>query len=288
MILTETVNVLESMRFLVTARHTLADICRSTRMENRELAAEYFINEASDYEIMHTLVTGELPNEKYNQEAEVMMFGLLKQQLVESLDFIHESFVDKFIAEINSLYPYYSTAKPILEFQLFSEQDPRSSRFTGPGASVGSRSGGAYDPILGMPGTGKDAYPGGKKIGDYIHQLKKKLPSAKEIGSAINKFALSPAGKAVGGAALAALLIYGGTKVYKRFLSQAAKKCAGLSGADKTACMRKAKAEAIQKQIADIKSGSAVCAKSKNPEACKAGVNKKIAKLQAKVQQMAA
>lgn len=272
MILTETVNVLESMRFLVTARHTLADICRSTKMENKEQAAHYFINEASDYEVMHALVLGEMPKEKYNQENEVMLFGILKQQLVESLDFIHESFVTKFIAEVNSLYPAYSTAKPILEFQLMAEQDPTSGRFGGGG-----------------PEAGKGVLQGiGRRISTMISNFKMKYPDAKSMAQAFSKWATGPTGKAVGGAALAALLIYGGTKIYKRFLSQAARACKGKSGAEKSACMAKAKADALKKQIADIQSGSAVCAKSKNPEACRAGVNKKIEKLKAKAAKMAA
>lgn len=278
MILTETVNVLESMRFLVTARHTLADICRATKMENKKEAANYFINEASDYEIMHTLVMGELPEEKYNQESEIMMFGLLKQQLVENLDVIDEGFANKFIAEVNSLYPKYSTAKPVLEFQLMTEADSANLA-----KALSKRPPGDAAKIMAQEPAG----PMGSGM-SFMDKIRANLPSASTMAQKVSQFATSKGGQALGGAALAALLIYGGTKIYKRFFSQAAKACKGKSGGEKTACMKQAKANAIKKQISDIKSGAAVCAKSKNPEACKAGVAKKIAKLQAKMQKAAA
>ena len=77
-------------------------------------------------------------------------------------------------------------------------------------------------------------------------------------------------------------------KIYQRFYSQAAKACGGQSGQAKTMCMKKAKAAAIGKEIGALKSGSAKCGQSKNPEKCKAAIAKKVAGLQAKAQKAAA
>ena len=93
---------------------------------------------------------------------------------------------------------------------------------------------------------------------------------------------------ATGGAAAAALAIYAGAKIYKRFFSQAAKACAGQSGSAKSMCMNKYKKQAIMKQASAIQSASGTCAKSKNPGKCKAGVAAKVQALKAKAAKIAA
>ena len=110
----------------------------------------------------------------------------------------------------------------------------------------------------------------------------KAAAAGKAAGSAVGKFATTKAGMATGGAAAAALAIYAGYKIYKRFFSQAAKSCAGQSGAAKTACMNKFKKQAIMKQASAIQAASGTCAKSKDPAKCKAAVGKKVASLKAK------
>jgi hypothetical protein len=107
--------------------------------------------------------------------------------------------------------------------------------------------------------------------------------AGKSAAGTAAKFATSPAGMAVGGAAAAALAIYAGYKLYKRFFSQAAKACSNVSGAEKTACMAKFRKQAIIKQIAATQSGMAKCGKSKNPDSCKKAIAQKVASLKAKV-----
>lgn len=105
--------------------------------------------------------------------------------------------------------------------------------------------------------------------------------------AAAGKFATSKAGLATGGAAGAALAIYAGYKIYKRFLSQAAKSCAGQSGAAKTACMNKYKKTALMKQASAIQSASSKCAQSKDPAKCKAAIAAKISSIKAKAAKIA-
>ncbi|MGD2071935.1 MAG: hypothetical protein PVG65_00390 [Candidatus Thorarchaeota archaeon] len=101
--------------------------------------------------------------------------------------------------------------------------------------------------------------------------------------SAVTDFLKKPAGQAIGGAALAALALYASYKVYKRFLSKAARACRGLSGAEKTSCMKKYKVGAYNAQVKDLQAASKACAKSKNPAKCKASIAKKIYKIKKKV-----
>jgi len=100
------------------------------------------------------------------------------------------------------------------------------------------------------------------------------------------KFGVGSAGAGVGvlgAAALAALLAYAAVKTYRRYFSQAGKACRGTSGAEKTACLKKYRIGALKAQLADLKRGSAACAKSKDPAGCKKMMAVKMAKVQKKM-----
>lgn len=113
-----------------------------------------------------------------------------------------------------------------------------------------------------------------------MQQIKNKATSGLK---AVSAFATTPAGQAVGGAALAALALYASYKVYKRFLSKAAKACRGMGGAEKTACMRKFQISGYNAQIKDLQAASGACAKAKNPAKCKTAIAKKIYKVKKKM-----
>jgi len=114
-----------------------------------------------------------------------------------------------------------------------------------------------------------------------LSQLAAKLPSATSIAAKAKLFATSGVGMALGGTALAALLAYGASKIYKSYFSKAAKACSGQG--DKAGCMAKYKASAVKAQIADLSKSASACSKSKNPEKCKASIIAKINKLKSKI-----
>jgi len=93
------------------------------------------------------------------------------------------------------------------------------------------------------------------------------------------------AGAAAGVAALAvaAMLTYGAYKTYQRFMSKAAKACAGKGGAEKTACMKTFKQNAIKAQMSDLSKSMGGCKSAKNPAKCQAAIQKKIQKLKVKL-----
>ena len=117
----------------------------------------------------------------------------------------------------------------------------------------------------------------------FLMKLKASLNSAADSVSA---FAKTPAGLAVGGAALAALLGYAAAKTYKRFFSKAAGACRGMSGGAKTDCMNKFRGRALMAQAADLQRGMASCSKAKNPAACKSAVGGKIERLKARARKI--
>jgi len=90
----------------------------------------------------------------------------------------------------------------------------------------------------------------------------------------------------IGGLAAASLLIYSAYKVYQRYLSSAAKSCKGRSGADKTACMKKFKLNALMKQRTELQKAFSGCAKSKDPKKCSSSIGNKIKSLSGQIEKL--
>ena len=76
-----------------------------------------------------------------------------------------------------------------------------------------------------------------------------------------------------------------GAKVYKRYLSQAAKACSGKAGDAKTNCMQKFKLDAIKSKIQAMEAGKSHCKTTSNPEKCVSKLQQKIAQEKAKLGQ---
>jgi hypothetical protein len=154
----------------------------------------------------------------------------------------------------------------------------------GPLAGRPDISGGAGEAggwVTRLKGHAYDIKAGAEKA---LADVKAGVQSAADV---VSKFAKTPAGHAVGGAALAALLAYAAAKTYKRFFSKAAGACRGMSGGAKTDCMNKFRGRALMAQAADLQKGMASCAKAKNPTACKSAVGGKIERLKARAARLA-
>jgi len=89
--------------------------------------------------------------------------------------------------------------------------------------------------------------------------------------------------KAVGVTALVGLAAFLGYKAYQRYFSQAAKQCAGKSGAERSACITQAKKAAVRQQMAMLKRSMSGCKASVNPNKCRQDITQKLSKLQAKL-----
>jgi hypothetical protein len=107
----------------------------------------------------------------------------------------------------------------------------------------------------------------------------------KDIGKSLGTQAGISKGAAmgIGGAVAAALIITVAYKMYKRFLSKAARACKHKSGDEKTSCMNKYKKEALKQRIKALNQGMASCSKTKNTGKCKQKITGKIRKLQAQL-----
>lgn len=84
-------------------------------------------------------------------------------------------------------------------------------------------------------------------------------------------------------AAVVALATVAARKIYKNYLSNAAKACSKKSGIEKENCMQKFKKAAQKAKITELQKGLSKCPKSKDPTTCKSKLNINIAKEKAKM-----
>jgi len=312
MFVTENQNMTDSVLFLLSARTALANIVQESDMKEKDELTKFLFNEASDYEVMHLLITNEMPDEKYNEVAEQYLFSILKEQMLRNskvvTEAIGEDVFNNVLNEVDSLFPELSTTTPVLEFYahqyrdialgayIFESSNPelQEARHT----AVGWKATKTLPKALRRPTPGaqlsaieksRKLAPGTWSAGRKAKVAAGQLKAYADMGlDKLSAFAKTPAGQGVGGAALAALLIYAAAKIYKRFFSKAAKSCAKLPSKAKTACMKKYRKQAILKQAAALSSGASACSSTKSPEKCKAAVKRKVEKLKAKAQKAAA
>lgn len=64
--------------------------------------------------------------------------------------------------------------------------------------------------------------------------------------------------------------------VYKRYMSQAAKACRGLSFKQRTKCMLLYRIEALKQEISSLKNSSPKCEQARRVSLCKARIDKKV------------
>lgn len=264
MFLTENVNYQDSILFLLSARMALKEIVKLSSVEEKESLNEFIIKEASDYQVISLLVNGELPEEKYNIIEESVLYSKLKEQLILNYNSISEvvepKLINNIIFEVDSIYPNYSTSASIMEF--ISSVQEAGPKFRSPISTTMEQLEKAEAPSWWKHDINK-----GKDTTFVLKKWAKKNPDkTKKIGAGI----------------LAAIAIYAGYKIYKRFLSKAAKSCKDLSGAEKTTCINKFKKQALEGQEKELKKGLSACSKSSNPAKCKVIVNNRISKIKAK------
>ena len=87
----------------------------------------------------------------------------------------------------------------------------------------------------------------------------------------------------IGGIILAAIIATAAYKVYKGYLSKAAKACKEKKGEDKSKCMKDYKEKAIREEIKALQSLMKECSKSKDAPKCKKKIQNQIIKKKKKL-----
>jgi hypothetical protein len=73
---------------------------------------------------------------------------------------------------------------------------------------------------------------------------------------------------------------------YRRYLSNAGRKCAGIQGHARTICIKDERKKALQKSVSIARSKISLCKKSKDPEKCRQKIQNFIIKTEKKAQSM--
>jgi len=125
MTVTRSTNIADSLLFLLSARDAIRDTVEFSSIGNKEEVKNFITNEASDYQVMSLLINGELPKEKFNFIKEINLFSELKSSIIENhdlmVDLVGEKITENILFEVDSIYPEYSSARPIMEFLVASE-----------------------------------------------------------------------------------------------------------------------------------------------------------------------
>jgi len=241
-------NIKNSLLFLSIGRNTICEMS-----DNKEL--QYFIqNEASDYQIINILVNNKIPETKYNISEEYKVWNLF-QNIIQEI--IEDKELKKLFFEMGPICEYnLSSSKIISEFIL--EASPQQN--------YGQK---LYNSMKTAMSNSKSMLAKGTKA------------TVDAAASKASEGPLQTIAVGVAGGAAATIIAFAANKIYQNFLSKAAKVCKGKP--EKAACMRSYKNKALTMKIAKLRSGMSTCNKAKNADACKKSLQKKIGKLQSKV-----
>lgn len=115
---------LETVLFLKIARNNICESIKRSDIEEKEELVSYIQNEASDYEVMHVTVLGEMPEEKFDPVLEEEVWDLFRKEIVAEFNnlVIEEGYdpedINRMIFEMGPVSELgLSSAKPIMEFQ---------------------------------------------------------------------------------------------------------------------------------------------------------------------------
>jgi hypothetical protein len=243
-------NVIESLTFLAMARETLAETV------NEENSKSFLINEATDFEILHLLVSGKFPKARQSLKGEQTIMDSLKTYVLENKEtfetFIGPTAVSSFVSEVDIISPLkISSSLKFIKENLVKDKKSISE------ADIQN--------LTKLLKKGKDT-------------VSKKIESVKNLTKK-QKLTLG-----AGALAVAALAGYAAYKIYQNYFSKVARHCSG--SPDKVACVKKARVAALKAQATTLKSSIVACGKTSNPDKCRASVNKKISGVEEKISKL--
>jgi len=296
----------DTVVFVNIGREVICNVleAQETDLEKLKQMENYVVNEASNYQILSMLLEEDLPEEAENIEMETSLIEGLNE--ISGEDFIpliewneirlceqqlkgteggYDAIINNLVDKMRKNKDNPAVVKA-LQNRLRSIKTKKNILTRRIGAGKQTVTGVGTQSPAGVTAAVQKAKGGGAvgtagAMQTVKGKAKEVVAKGKEIAAKGTKFAKTPAGMAIGGAAAAALVIYAGYKIYKNYLSKAAKSCKGAP--DKSACMKQFKNKAVQAQISQLRSGAGKCAKSKDPAKCKAAIQAKISSLQGKM-----
>jgi len=354
--------ILDTYLFLDTARKTLAEFFNDLpTKEERFIFKKFIMSEATDFEVIHLLFEGKLPEKKndyimesfyldslrkigsifnfvplceFNLSSQpgVMKFVFENNLVLEQTDSetklkleldkakreltderskpgttrekvdLAEKKVNYVQAKLNkakakeNLVDATKSGTNIEKAQAQVDQaenqvDSSQSELQSARKSVTTMGGNIVSGGVQMAGTQYAAEKFGKvfqKGGTIVKGMVKGLWTGAKQGwnilrPLLIKALTNPYTQVAAGALLVVLLAYVARKAYLRAFKQAEMACRGLSGSEKSDCIRRYKLNAYRQQLNNLKAGLGMCKYSKNPDKCSTKVRKKIADIQNKM-----
>jgi len=308
-------NASDSILFMTSARQAVKNIIglsESADPKNIAKMQNFVMNEATDYQVMSLMMTGEIPEQRYNLEEEFELFDYFRDTVLENFQMFTEAhgieIAKSLVSEVGPVSQFgIDTAVPVLThlyesgaIDILTEKKKKAAAKAGKGTKAGKTAAKGTEAAAKKQGwISKQAAAANKYIGygkasrqpwhaTQYGRMKKAWEAGKEVKkdtgfmpkAAVGDAALH-AGKLAAPTIAVAAALYAGAKAYKAIFGKARAACKGAE--DKAACLRQYKNKAVQAQIAAVKAGAAKCANSKNPEKCRAAIQKKVGKLQAKM-----
>lgn len=263
--------------------------------KNKGEEFETFLEEKSDYEILHLIATGKFPSKNFNITEQCAINKITSEEnmlLVESFfvnpikywrdviksynpaNILNTSF-DEWIKKL----PEYNLSRYAKDIQNIETamKNPTLNQFE----KIEMQK--TKEMLLRQIDRKGDSY----RYEQLVAELNKQKESLKNssLGATLSKFS-GNAMLTLSALAAVALVIYFGYKVYQRFFSEAGKACNSYSGDVKTKCMKKYKADSIKRQISEIEKGMPLCDRTNDSVRCQEMLHQKIRKLKAKIRQL--
>jgi len=113
---------IESLLFLKIARNSVCESIKSSEVNEQTELLNYIQNEASDFEVMHLITLGEMPEMKFDDLAEQAVWSVFQEDMVKAYDLftVEEGYdiedVNKLIFEMGPVSELgLSSATPVME-----------------------------------------------------------------------------------------------------------------------------------------------------------------------------
>lgn len=269
-------SITSSLVFLLSVRTTLSefvDLSKELNETDKKNLKNFFINEGTDYEIIHFFVRGSFPEKRYDSVVESKVYEELKSGIREDFTllkkFIDEETIKSVITEVGPISSKgLSSSVIILEFIANG-----SINLTEIKPEWKAKAQVKWEKIRKLPA---DVYDALKKSAEQgkIHNITSFYSKHKKAAHLI------AAGVAVSLAVLAAY------KIYKNKLSPAGKACKQYTGPEKAYCMRKFKLEALKAQVDALKTASSACSNTADAEKCRIILNNKIKRAEERISRL--
>jgi hypothetical protein len=268
-----------SLVFLLSVRTTLSefvDISKELNEADKRNLKNFFINEGTDYEIMHFFVRGSFPKKRYDPITEAEVYEELKSDIRKDFPvlrkFIDEGTIKSVITEVAPISSRgLSSSAVIVDFIASGAVNLREDGEKPPDWKQGA--GKIWSRIRKLPTAVYDVLKKSAEQGN-IHKITSYYTKHKKAAHLI------AAGVAV---TLATLAAY---KIYKNKLSPAGRACKQYTGPEKAMCMRKFKIEALKAQVEALKSAAAACSNTADPEKCRTVLVNKIKKAEERISRL--